>query len=296
MLPGCPQCCLGVPNDGQGSPVLSGGPQWCSGGLQYCQGVPSAFWGSPILPGCPQSCLGVPNGGQGSPIVVRGPQCCPGVPTVAGGPHFHPPLTPSLRRQRCPWSPWSAPTRPRGESCPPPPHPPGGDSSGVLRPPPHGGSLLGATHCPVADAVSPHHVPLPGVVARVPGRVSSVLNRDVKQFGKKHMFDASEETCWNSDQGTCQWVTLDFPRTVKVSQLHIQFQGGFSSRLCTLEGCRAGEEPVRVSELYPEDTNAMQRFQVEETVLDKLKITFENSTDFFGRIVVYHLGVLGEKL
>ncbi|NWR39010.1 NR2CA protein, partial [Tachuris rubrigastra] len=143
-------------------------------------------------------------------------------------------------------------------------------------------------------------------------RVSSVLNRDAKQFGKQHMFDASEETCWNSDQGTCQWVTLDFPRPVRVSQLHVQFQGGFSSRLCTLEGCRAGEELVKISELYPQDSHAMQisfatsglgptprcggTFQVEETVLDKLKITFENSTDFFGRIVVYHLGVLGERL
>ncbi|XP_069734454.1 nuclear receptor 2C2-associated protein isoform X1 [Phaenicophaeus curvirostris] len=121
----------------------------------------------------------------------------------------------------------------------------------------------------------------PLVCADTATRVSSVLNRDVKQFGKKHMFDTSEETCWNSDQ---------------VSQLHIQFQGGFSSRLCTLEGCRAGEELVKISDLYPQDINAMQRFQVEETVLDKLKITFENSTDFFGRIVVYHLGVLGEKL
>lgn len=27
-----------------------------------------------------------------------------------------------------------------------------------------------------------------------------MLNRDVKQFGKKHMFDTNEETCWNSDQ------------------------------------------------------------------------------------------------
>ncbi|EOA97595.1 Nuclear receptor 2C2-associated protein, partial [Anas platyrhynchos] len=140
-------------------------------------------------------------------------------------------------------------------------------------------------------------------------RVSSVLNRDVKQFGKQHMFDANEETCWNSDQGARQWVTVDFPRTVRVSQLHIQFQGGFSSRLCTLEGCRTGEELVKISELYPEDVNAMQisflplevfrvqsyRFEVEETALDKLKITFENSTDFFGRIVVYHLRVLGER-
>ncbi|NXV08738.1 NR2CA protein, partial [Cettia cetti] len=174
----------------------------------------------------------------------------------------------------------------------------------------------------------------------VPCRVSSVLNRDVKQFGKQHLFDGSEETCWNSDQvwaqgqgqaaepprarcdtavptqGTSQWVTLEFPSPVKVSQLHIQFQGGFSSRLCTLEGCRTGEELVKISELYPQDSHAMQisfprrmaggnlgifwEFccpgRVEETVLEKLKITFGSSTDFFGRIVVYHLGVLGERL
>ncbi|NXD59408.1 NR2CA protein, partial [Corvus moneduloides] len=158
----------------------------------------------------------------------------------------------------------------------------------------------------------------PGLVARVPRRVSSVLNRDVKQFGKQHLFDGSEETCWNSDQGTSQWVTLDFPQPVKVSQLHIQFQGGFSSRLCTLEGCRTGEELVKISELYPQDSHALQisfprmmmmmggwnsgiflfwNFAaVEETVLDKLRITFGSSTDFFGRIVVYHLGVLGERL
>ena len=47
---------------------------------------------------------------------------------------------------------------------------------------------------------------------------------------------------------------------------------------------------------YFSPLRALHRFQVEETVLDKLKITFENSTDFFGRIVVYHLGVLGERL
>ncbi|NXR29089.1 NR2CA protein, partial [Cinclus mexicanus] len=124
-------------------------------------------------------------------------------------------------------------------------------------------------------------------------RVSSVLNRDVKHFGKQHLFDGSEETCWNSDQGTSQWVTLDFPRPVKVSQLHIQFQGGFSSRLCTLEG----EDCWGPASVYPHlDPAGLQRFQVEETVLDKLKITFGSSTDFFGRVVIYHLGVLGERL
>ncbi|NXF27801.1 NR2CA protein, partial [Rhodinocichla rosea] len=142
------------------------------------------------------------------------------------------------------------------------------------------------------------HCPPLSPALRCPRRVSSVLNRDVKHFGKQHLFDGSEETCWNSDQGTSQWVTLDFPRPVKVSQLHIQFQGGFSSRLCTLEGCRTGEELVKISELYPQDSHAMQISfpRVEETVLDKLKITFGSSTDFFGRVVVYHLGVLGERL
>lgn len=38
------------------------------------------------------------------------------------------------------------------------------------------------------------------VSIHVTHRVSSVLNRDVKQFGKKYMFDTNEETCWNSDQ------------------------------------------------------------------------------------------------
>ena len=30
--------------------------------------------------------------------------------------------------------------------------------------------------------------------------MSSTLNRDTKQFGKKFLFDGREETCWNSDQ------------------------------------------------------------------------------------------------
>nr|XP_006640085.1 PREDICTED: nuclear receptor 2C2-associated protein [Lepisosteus oculatus] len=67
-------------------------------------------------------------------------------------------------------------------------------------------------------------------------RVSSVLNRDVKQFGKKYMFDSDEETCWNSDQGSPQWVLLDFPQAVRVSELQVQFQGGFAGKTCRVEG------------------------------------------------------------
>ncbi len=30
-------------------------------------------------------------------------------------------------------------------------------------------------------------------------RVSSVLNKDNKNYGKKNLIDGSEETCWNSE-------------------------------------------------------------------------------------------------
>ncbi|XP_069505220.1 nuclear receptor 2C2-associated protein [Ambystoma mexicanum] len=127
-------------------------------------------------------------------------------------------------------------------------------------------------------------------------RVSSVLNKDVKQYGKKYLFDGHEDTCWNSDQGSSQWILLEFPASVQVSELCIQFQGGFTSRICKLEGSRKNEDFAKMLDFYPEDTNALQRFQVEASAFDKLRITFQSSTDFFGRIVVYHLDILGDKL
>jgi len=32
-----------------------------------------------------------------------------------------------------------------------------------------------------------------------------VLKHDKKQFGKLHMFDGKEDTCWNSDE-VCNWL------------------------------------------------------------------------------------------
>ncbi|XP_074060297.1 nuclear receptor 2C2-associated protein isoform X2 [Macrotis lagotis] len=127
--------------------------------------------------------------------------------------------------------------------------------------------------------------PAPLVCGRTVSRVSSVLNRDVKQFGKKHLFDEQDETCWNSDQGSHQWVMLEFPQPVRVAQVQIQFQGG-----------RRSECLEKIGDFYPQDNNSLQSFPVPHVILDKLKVTFENSTDFFGRIIIYHLRVLGEKL
>ncbi|KAM7328396.1 nuclear receptor 2C2-associated protein isoform X3 [Alexandromys fortis] len=126
-------------------------------------------------------------------------------------------------------------------------------------------------------------------------RVSSVLNRNSRQFGKKYLFDEDEETCWNSDQGPSQWVTLEFPHRVHITQLQVQFQGGFSSRHSCLEGSQGGDTLRKIVDFYPEDTNALQTFSIPTVEVDRLKLTFEDTTDFFGRVVVYHLRVLGEK-
>ncbi|TEA31118.1 hypothetical protein DBR06_SOUSAS14010065, partial [Sousa chinensis] len=146
----------------------------------------------------------------------------------------------------------------------------------------------------------------------VASRVSSVLNRNTRQFGKKHLFDQDEETCWNSDQGPSQWVILEFPQRICVSQLQIQFQGGFSSRQGRLEGSQGSEALSKIVDFYPEDNNSLQisclslwasvsldcpayTFPVPSAEVDRLKVTFEDTTDFFGRVVIYHLRVLGEK-
>ncbi|XP_063056551.1 nuclear receptor 2C2-associated protein [Engraulis encrasicolus] len=128
-------------------------------------------------------------------------------------------------------------------------------------------------------------------------RVSSVLNRDVKQFGKKFMFDANEETCWNSDQGDSQWVLLEFPQDVRVNEVKLQFQGGFSGRTCKLHGALQENDFTHVTDFYPEDDNSLQSFPIQEgPPVRRIKIVFENSADFFGRIIVYSLDILGERM
>jgi hypothetical protein len=49
--------------------------------------------------------------------------------------------------------------------------------------------------------------------------------------------------------------------------------------------------------LYPEDINPTQTFNVKPTEgLKRVKIIFEESTDFYGRITVYKLDVLGKQV
>lgn len=76
-------------------------------------------------------------------------------------------------------------------------------------------------------------------------------------------------------------MSLEFPQCVQITQLQVQFQGGFSSRHSCLEGTRklrggvstgfpgflahfsiagsrGGEALSKIVDFYPEDTNALQ--------------------------------------
>ena len=125
-------------------------------------------------------------------------------------------------------------------------------------------------------------------------RVSSVLNRDVKEYGKKFMFDGNDETCWNSDQvpitvytcttsfrgvgedvccshvatlphllqGSPQYVMIEFPFPVSVSKVEIKFQGGFAATDCVLMAGSVEEEMEPLQYFYPRDINSLQVYLV----------------------------------
>ncbi len=109
-----------------------------------------------------------------------------------------------------------------------------------------------------------------------------MLNRDIKNYGKKYLIDGSQETCWNSDNGSPQWISMEFDQLENISKLFITFQGGFASNKCHIVG------DSHSLHIYPNDDNLEQVFEIGMST-KKLKITFVDSTDLFGRIVVYSL-------
>jgi len=80
---------------------------------------------------------------------------------------------------------------------------------------------------------------------------------------------------------------LEFDQPVAVSALALQFQGGFVGKECEVEV----EGNTKVLDFYPEDTNKMQTFYLAEKLnsLKKIRIVFNSSTDFYGRITLYRL-------
>lgn len=72
------------------------------------------------------------------------------------------------------------------------------------------------------------------------------------------MFDGEEDTCWNSDRGSPQSVTVELPSAASVGLLEIRFQGGFATREgALLAGCDVSNLK-EVQKFYPSDSNTLQ--------------------------------------
>ncbi|RNA11117.1 6-pyruvoyl tetrahydrobiopterin synthase [Brachionus plicatilis] len=123
-------------------------------------------------------------------------------------------------------------------------------------------------------------------------RVSSVLNRDTKSYGKQFLSDGKEETCWNSDQGDNQWIIVSFCKPIRIKKFEFKFQGGFCAAHGQLECIKSTDTEknyTKLMDFYPQDINSEQIFEIAEQLepSDTFKFNFVKLTDFFGRITNY---------
>ncbi|KAI9490805.1 hypothetical protein BDB00DRAFT_884045 [Zychaea mexicana] len=136
-------------------------------------------------------------------------------------------------------------------------------------------------------------------------KVTSVLNRDTATFGKQHLIDGSEETCWNSEQviyslSIVQYTIISHfgSEPVTVEAILFTFQGGFVGKKCLALASlpdTPNDYSIDLGAFYPEDINSTQKFPLSsvDSKIQRLKIVFEESTDFYGRITVYKMDILG---
>lgn len=131
-----------------------------------------------------------------------------------------------------------------------------------------------------------------------------MLQRNGKLYGPKNALN-DESSCWNSDAGETQHYTLDFGKTVTVQEIRLQFQAGFTASFCHVETFAApsgggGDDEEsgwkRCEELEPEDSLELQSFELETNLeTQKLRLVFEDFTDFYGRITLYQVQVWGQE-
>ncbi|DAZ96643.1 TPA: hypothetical protein N0F65_005822 [Lagenidium giganteum] len=135
------------------------------------------------------------------------------------------------------------------------------------------------------------------VTAPTTCRVSSVLDRNKALYGGDNMLSTDVNTCWNSAQGSPQQILLQFQRVVDVQELVVMFQGGFVGMdvECFVRTAATGEWTKALEAFDPEDSNDLQHFACVTNGVDALRLSFNRSSDFYGRVIIYRLDVLGSN-
>jgi hypothetical protein len=130
-------------------------------------------------------------------------------------------------------------------------------------------------------------------------RVSSILERNRKLYGGENMLSDDIMTCWNSAQGSPQQILLSFQRLVNLERLEMMFQGGFVGQNVLIQVRFQNQKEFQlveeIKEFDPEDSNALQIFPCKVQKIEAMKIIFQRSTDFYGRVILYRLNLLGHE-
>ncbi|CAF2315714.1 unnamed protein product [Rotaria sp. Silwood2] len=129
-------------------------------------------------------------------------------------------------------------------------------------------------------------------------RVSSVLNKDNKNYGKKNLIDGNEETCWNSEAGSSQWIQITPMKCISLNNIAIKFQGGFAAKRFVIEDRQQDGAFTSIAEFYPDNHGKLQVFRLPTAhIIDQVpfRLTFYDSYDTFGRIIIYVLKIYENK-
>ena len=133
-------------------------------------------------------------------------------------------------------------------------------------------------------------------------KASSTLNRSSK-YAPKFIFDGNTDTCWNSDQGLPQYITINFEKIIIPTSLSFTFNGGFVGNNVNIEISLDSINYITILDsICFDDTNDKQTIELpsnnhSDTIQGQyLKINFLSSTDFYGRITLYSLDIYGTEV
>ncbi|KAF8481002.1 hypothetical protein DFH94DRAFT_692063 [Russula ochroleuca] len=96
--------------------------------------------------------------------------------------------------------------------------------------------------------------------------------------------------------GLPQYIQLAFSSPVTPRRISLTFQGGFVGTTCVV-ATRSQDATgwQKLTQIYPEDVNRAQMFDLTAgDPVKGIKLIFEESSDFFGRITVYDLMIEGQ--
>ena len=146
-------------------------------------------------------------------------------------------------------------------------------------------------------------------------RASSVLQNNTKVYGPAKALDCDDVlTSWNSEGSPNgkkeSFLIIDFSgggkhpnRTVKASELGVQFQAGFAAEEVTVytkpktEVSGGASRWLKAEEIEADDDHELQSFPLSvEDPTTALKIVFNETSDFYGRVIIYQIKVWGKEL